>query len=60
MLVLTRKINEIIMIDQGKIEIKVLGMNQDHVKIGINAPPEVSVDRLELFNKKQANKNGNK
>jgi len=47
MLILSRKINESIVID-GKIIIKVLRIDKDTVKLGIQAPPEVSVHRQEI------------
>ncbi len=47
MLILSRKINESIVID-GKIIIKILRIEKDTVKLGIQAPPEVSVHRQEI------------
>ena len=47
MLILSRKINESIVID-GKIVIKVLRIDKDNVKLGIQAPPEVTVHRQEI------------
>ena len=48
MLVLTRKSGESIMIGQES-EIKILSVDKGTVKIGIEAPREVSVYRMELF-----------
>ncbi|SHH37109.1 carbon storage regulator CsrA [Virgibacillus chiguensis] len=48
MLVLTRKRNEAIQIGED-IEIKVLGMEGDQVKIGISAPTSVDIYRKELY-----------
>ena len=48
MLVLTRRIDQGIVIS-GNILIKVLGVERDRVKIGINAPLNVTVLRQELF-----------
>lgn len=54
MLVVTRKANESISIDD-KIEITVLEITKDKVKIGINAPKEVKIFRSELKTLKQTN-----
>jgi carbon storage regulator len=47
MLVLTRRIEETIVID-GSIRIKVLGVQGDKVRIGIEAPASVTVNRQEV------------
>lgn len=49
MLVLSRKNNESIMIGDN-IEVVVLEIRDGNVKLGINAPREVSVHRTEVFN----------
>jgi carbon storage regulator len=48
MLVLSRKINESIMIGDG-IEIKIVDVSGRNVKIGIDAPKDVSVHRKEVY-----------
>ncbi|HLS09728.1 carbon storage regulator CsrA [Lentibacillus sp.] len=48
MLVLTRKENESIQIDD-EIEIKVLGLEGDQVKLGISAPKSVDIHRKEVY-----------
>ncbi len=48
MLVLTRKENESIMIGDD-IEIKVLGVKDNQVKIGVVAPRSVAVHRREVY-----------
>ncbi len=48
MLVLTRKENESIMIGDA-IEIKVLDLKENQVKIGIVAPRSVAVHRREVY-----------
>jgi len=48
MLVLTRKTDESIMIGDN-IEIKVLDVRENQVKIGVIAPREITVHRLEVY-----------
>lgn len=48
MLVLTRKKDESIMIGHG-IEVVVLGMDGDKVRIGIEAPKDVTILRKEVY-----------
>lgn len=48
MLVLTRKVGEEIIID-GCIRITVTAIDRNKVRIGITAPPEVRVDREEVY-----------
>ncbi|RXZ83484.1 carbon storage regulator [Paenibacillaceae bacterium] len=48
MLVLSRKIEESIMIG-GNIEVVVLGIEGDQVKLGIKAPKDVNIYRQELY-----------
>jgi len=48
MLVLSRKANESIVID-GKIFLKILRLEGDSVKVGVNAPKEVTVFRKEIY-----------
>lgn len=47
MLVLTRRTNETLVID-GDIEVTVLSVQGDRVRLGIKAPPSMRVDRLEI------------
>jgi carbon storage regulator len=56
MLALTRKIGEQILIEGGAITIKVLKVKGAEVRIGISAPPEIAVDREEIYLKKQEQK----
>lgn len=48
MLVLRRKVGETIILD-GVITISVLAVEGERVKIGINAPPDVTIVREELL-----------
>jgi len=50
MLVLTRKLNEVILINED-IEITVLGVDSGQVKLGINAPKDVKVFRKEVYDR---------
>jgi carbon storage regulator len=51
MLVLTRRMTETIMID-GEIEVTVLAVQGDRVRLGIKAPPHLRVDRLEIHQRR--------
>lgn len=55
MLVLTRRHNEAIVIQYGgeTITIKVLRINQEHIRLGIDAGKAVKVDREEIYKDKQ-------
>ena len=55
MLILSRKINECIVID-GHIIVKILRIDRDTVKLGIQAPAELPVHRQEIFDAIQRNK----
>jgi carbon storage regulator len=55
MLILSRKLNESIVID-GRIIIKILRVERDTVKLGIQAPAELAVHRQEVFDVIQKNK----
>ena len=48
MLVITRKTDQSFIID-GRIEVTVLGIAKDGVRIGIQAPRDVQVHRREVF-----------
>ncbi len=55
MLILSRKLNESIVID-GRIIVKVLRIDKDTVKLGIQAPAELPVHREEIHDVIQKNK----
>lgn len=48
MLVLTRKLGQIIRIGND-IQIEILSVNGDHIKVGISAPKEVLILRDEVY-----------
>jgi len=50
MLVLTRRIDECFMIGDD-VQIKILGVKGSQVRIGIIAPKDVQVHRLEIYNR---------
>ncbi len=54
MLILSRKISESIVID-GRIHVKIVRVEGDVVKIGIEAPADVPVHRLEVYEEIQRN-----
>jgi len=48
MLILTRRVTEILIIN-GNIEVRVLGIRGQQVRLGIVAPPEIKVVRKEIM-----------
>ncbi|KAB3539671.1 carbon storage regulator CsrA [Alkaliphilus pronyensis] len=48
MLVLTRKVDESIILGKN-IEVKVLGIDEGKIKIGISAPKDVEIYRKEIY-----------
>ena len=56
MLILTRHIGETIVIGDD-ITISVLGAKGGQIRLGINAPKDTSVHRLEIYQRIQAEKN---
>ena len=57
MLILTRRIGESLMIGDN-INVTVLGIRGNQVRIGVNAPKDVSVHREEIYEKIQHEKRG--
>jgi len=47
MLILSRKVGQSIVID-GRIIVKVVRVEGDQIKLGVEAPPEVAVNREEI------------
>jgi len=56
-LVFTRKREEAIIIGDG-IEVRILRVGQDSVKIGVTAPPSVAVHRQEIYDLIRAENEG--
>lgn len=56
MLILTRRVGEKIIIGDT-VTVVILGTGKNQVKIGIEAPIEISIDREEIYKKKQDDKN---
>ena len=54
MLILSRKIGESIVID-GRIHVKIMRVEGDVVKLGIEAPVEIPVHRQEVYEEIQRN-----
>lgn len=53
MLILTRRVGETLMIDDN-VTVTVLGVKGNQVRVGINAPKDVSVHREEIYMRIQA------
>jgi len=59
MLILTRRVGETLMIGDN-ITVTILGIKGNQVRIGVNAPKQVSVHREEIYQRIQKEKLDNK
>jgi len=53
MLILTRRVGETLMVGD-EVTVTVLAVKGNQVRLGVNAPKHVAVDREEIYNKKKA------
>ncbi|RNF52964.1 carbon storage regulator [Marinomonas hwangdonensis] len=59
MLILSRRLGETLVFgDNREIEVTILGVKGNQVRIGVNAPKEVAVHREEIYNRIQQEKQG--
>ncbi len=57
MLILTRRVGETLIIGDNKTRVTVLGVRGHQVRIGVDAPRDVSVHREEVYHRIQNEKN---
>ncbi len=54
MLILNRKVNETIVIGDNEIRVTVCGIQNGSVRLGIDAPNEILINREEVFDRIQS------
>jgi carbon storage regulator len=59
MLVLTRKVGEIIMIGD-EVTVTILAVRGNHIRVGVDAPREIAVHRKEIYDRMAEQQNGHK
>jgi len=59
MLILTRRPDEVVVIGND-IRVRVMAVNGNQVRIGIDAPKDIEVDREEIHDRKQQERINNK
>lgn len=59
MLILTRRIGEVLVIGDN-VQITVLGVRGNQVRIGVDAPKDISVHRKEIYDQVSQRDEGNK
>ena len=52
MLILTRKIGQQVLINNGTIQVKVLGVEGNTISMGFSAPSHIDIDREEIYARK--------
>ncbi|KTD65358.1 carbon storage regulator [Legionella spiritensis] len=55
MLILSRRVGEQVLINNGTIQVKLLEVKGNCARIGFCAPPETDIDREEIYYQKLAN-----
>ncbi|WGK63425.1 carbon storage regulator CsrA (plasmid) [Halopseudomonas sp. SMJS2] len=55
MLILTRRVGETLMVGE-EVQVTVLGVKGNQIRIGVNAPKEVAVHRQEIYERIQREK----
>ena len=51
MLILSRRVDEAIVLNDGEIKVQILSIKGKQVRVGIHAPPHISVHREEIQEK---------
>lgn len=61
MLILTRRPSETLVITVGdqRVDVTILGYQGSQVKVGVKADPDVTIDREEIYNRKQGERHDN-